>query len=127
MVTYILMETIIHIVGYLIQLFIILTMVVYAPFSKSWLKAICSVFIVSTSWVLVRAVSILLFNESSPPLLGFVVLPIACVFYTVIIRGIKCLVFMIPYLHRLEQRVNNFIAKKGKAERVAESQKRSGL
>lgn len=88
----------------LLQTIILLLVVVYAPFSRTWRGAIGVVFFVSAIWGILRIVVILAFGEGSPPLIAFLAMPFFTAVYAAIARSVKMLLFRIPFLERIEHR-----------------------
>ncbi len=77
----------------------------YAPFAKTWRRAIAAVLFVSASWSLLRMFTIIAYREDTPPMFAFVVLPFFTVAYGCALRGVKILLFKIPALAALESRL----------------------
>jgi hypothetical protein len=77
----------------------------YAPFAKTWVRALAVPFILISAWGLVRVISIFEFREDTPPGMYFVILPFLYLIYASIVRGAKLIVFKMPLLHSFEERV----------------------
>jgi len=67
--------------------------IIYAPFARSWLRAIIVSFGTTFAWSALRIAMTIFFKEpDSPPLMGFIVLPFFIAVYAVIARSIKILI-----------------------------------
>jgi hypothetical protein len=80
-------------------------MLLYAPFARTWIRAILVVFVLAFCWSLLRSVTIIAYREFMPPLMGFVVLPFFAVAYACAFRGVKLLLFKIPFLAKFESAI----------------------
>jgi hypothetical protein len=79
----------------------------YAPFAKTWFRALLVPFILMLSWGVVREISIFSFPEDSPPGIYFFVVPLEYPVYASIIRGLKLLLFRLPVLRGLEMKLRS--------------------
>jgi hypothetical protein len=99
------MQTILDSAGDFIAIVAAAALILYAPFAKSWGRALGTVFLLWFLWSLWRMILIVTFREPTPPMIGFVLAPFVWVFYAAVLRAIKLLLFKIPSLARLEERV----------------------
>ena len=76
----------------------------YAPFARSFIKALGIVFISAFCWSFLRIAAIIAFNEPCPPVVGFMVFPFFVAIYASIAKAVKTIVFEIPYLAKMEER-----------------------
>jgi hypothetical protein len=79
----------------------------YAPFAKTWLRALLVPFVLALGWGVVREVSIFSFPEDSPPGIYFFVVPLEYPIFASIIRGLKLFLFRLPVLKSLEMKLRS--------------------
>lgn len=72
--------------GYALMIVSGVSALIIAPLSKSWLRCFCFAVIPTSIWSLLRIVSISVFREESPPMIGFIVVPIAMFLYATAFR-----------------------------------------
>ena len=78
------------IISILLQIAILLCIILYAPFSKSWWRAIGVSFSIALAWVVLRFVMIFNFREPDvPPLMGFFFVPPFVTAFAIGARAIK--------------------------------------
>ena len=77
----------------------------YAPFAKTWFRALFVPFIFTFSWGIVRGISIFSFPEDSPPGLYFFLMSVQSILDAAIIRCIKLLLFKITTLKVFEEKL----------------------
>jgi hypothetical protein len=99
------MQTILDSAGDFIAIVAAATLILYAPFAKSWGRALGAAFLLWFLWSLCRMILIINFREPTPPMIGFVLAPFVALLYAAVLRGIKLLLFKIPFLANLENRV----------------------
>lgn len=78
---------------------------VYAPFAKTWMRALLVQFSLGFIWALIRLMSVICFNEESPPGIFFIIIPLEYLVYASIARGIKLLLFKLPMLKAIEEKL----------------------
>ena len=77
----------------------------YAPFAKTWMRALLVQFALGFCWAAVRMMSVMFFNEESPPGIFFVIVPIEYLVFASIARCLKLLLFKRPALKALEEKL----------------------
>jgi hypothetical protein len=77
----------------------------YAPFAKTWIRALTVPVALIIMGILVTEFTIVAFKEESPPGIGFALAPFACALFAAIARVIGYVIFKIPILKRLEEDV----------------------
>jgi hypothetical protein len=82
---------------------------VYAPFAKTWTRAMSVQIILGFAWGLTRLISIIYFNEESPPGVFFLILPIEYLVYAAITRSLKIFLFKFPALKAFEEKIRTRI------------------
>jgi hypothetical protein len=92
-------------VSYGLICFAYVAIVFYAPFAKTWFRALAVPFILVFSWSIVRLICILNFDENSPPGIYFLIVPFEYLIFASITRGIKLLLFQIPFLKSAEEKI----------------------
>jgi hypothetical protein len=80
---------------------------IYAPFAKTWARALVVPFILVFAWGVVREVSIVRFREDTPPGMYFLMLPFLYLVYASVMRGLKLLLFRLPVLKAFEQKIRS--------------------
>src|SRR5260221_14523680 len=83
----------------------VVSVVLYAPFAKTWIRALLVPFALLFAWGVIYVTTIFYFNEDSPPGMFFVATPFFAVLYAAIVRGAKLLLFKLPPLKILEEKV----------------------
>ena len=81
----------------------------YSPFAKGWKRALLVPFILMVIWGSIRIVAIASYREPSPPLIGFVVVPFIVAISAAIVRGLKLLLFHVPFFRDMEQSIRSRI------------------
>jgi hypothetical protein len=97
--------------GDFIQVLLLFLVVLYAPFAKTWKRAAVVVVATTVVWSICRVITIILFNENSPPMIGFVMMPFLAAFYAFVLRLIKGVVFCIPWLKKIVKSTRDRISK----------------
>jgi hypothetical protein len=78
--------------------------ILYAPFARSWRRALGVPFAIAFIWGALRAGTIVVFGEPSPPLIGFVALPFFCALYAAAARLFGKLLKQIPFVRGVTER-----------------------
>ena len=101
------------IIGDALQIIGMGSVILYAPFARTWSRAIWVPFIASFVWCAFRMTIIEVYREPyDSPWIVVLALPVVCAFYACIARILKLLIFMIPFLHRLEGRFRTRLSRK---------------
>ena len=86
-------------------------LVLYAPFAKTWKRALVTQFALASAWSVTRMVADIQFDEDAGPGIVYVVIPLESVMLAAIARTLKLSLFRIPTLKRFEQRVRSPFAR----------------
>jgi hypothetical protein len=78
---------------------------VYAPFAKTWIRALAVQFLLGFCWAGTRLTSVIVFKEESPPGVFFIIVPLEYLVYASITRGLKLLLFRLPVLKAFEEKL----------------------
>ena len=99
--------------GDMLAWFLAALIILYAPFARSFIKALGFVLMAAVCWSCVRVAPIFAFNEECPPLVGFLVVPIFALVYASMAKAVKTLLFAIPYFARVEASYKKWLAERG--------------
>lgn len=87
------------------------TPLIYAPFASTWVRAIGVQALIGLMWAITRFLSIIFFNEESPPGIFFVIVPIESILGAIIGRVVKIILFKIPVLKAFEAKARKWLSR----------------
>lgn len=109
-----------HIINNAMLLIMAATALFYVPFAKTWVRAICAVFGLSLGWATLWLTTVMVYGEDSPPMVGAFFSAIMLTIYACILRGVKLLLFKIPFLANLEIVIRSKFGRPKNQERKSE-------
>jgi len=103
------MHNMLLITGDILMIAAVASSFLYAPMANGWKRAVLIPFSLTFIWGLVRIVSIALFKEPSPPLMGFVVAPFIILICAIVVRGLKLLLCQLPFFRKVEESLRSIL------------------
>ena len=104
-------ELILTTVNVVLQVGVYVSIFVYAPLARNATRAVVVPLILALVWVGFRIASIYIRSETSPPLFGLLLVPIAAVAYSAAARALKKLIFRTGLVQRVEQALRSRFSK----------------
>src|SRR5882724_942974 len=93
-------------------LIMIVAVFAYAPFAKTWNRALAVQFVLGFCWAGLRVMTVIVLKEDFPPGIIFIIVPLEYLAYASITRTLKLLLFKLRILKTFEEKLKGATVRK---------------